>query len=410
MRKLVKSMKETIRFIHSADLHLDRPFVGLSKLGYNQIEKIKQGAFLALNRLVDLAINEKVHFVVIVGDVFDQASTTIYAEVKFKQALERLNQKGIHVYVSFGNHDYHQTTEMTFDYLDNVYVFNHQTVSSFTYRSSNGTTVELQGFSYETRHVTEDISLGFSVNQTCDYQVGMLHGSVGTSSEHETYAPFQLNFLRSLNFDYFALGHIHKRQVLSEAPPIVYSGNIQGGSKKESGEKGCYIVELKDNGTTFTFQPLQSIRYETIQVDGISIQTVDDLIHTLRKYLGEQPPNAVLAAEICHPTDALLSLYHAQGFTDVIQLLNEGNDRQAYLIELSVEQPAVTLHQHDPFFQTLTQQFKEESDKSYVDELFQHHRARHFLDELTEDDLVSASDDAFHYLYYQLIGGDNHED
>src|SRR5690554_2031778 len=148
-------MKETIRFIHSADLHLDRPFVGLSKLGYNQIEKIKKSAFLALNRLVDLAIKENVHFVVIVGDVFDQVSTTVYAEVKFKQALEKLNQRGIHVYVSFGNHDYYQTTEMTFDYLDNVHVFNYQTVSSFTYKSSNGTTVELQGFSYEARHVTE---------------------------------------------------------------------------------------------------------------------------------------------------------------------------------------------------------------------------------------------------------------
>ncbi len=403
-------MKETIRFIHSADLHLDRPFVGLSKLGYKQVEKMKNSAFLALNRLVDLAIKEKVHFVIIVGDIFDQASTTIFAEVKFKQALERLNQCGIDVYVSFGNHDYHQTREMTFDYLENVYVFNHQSVSSFTYKSSNGTTVELQGFSYEVRHVTEDVSRGFSCNQTCDYQVGMLHGSVGASSEHETYAPFQLDWLKSLNFDYFALGHIHQRQVLSDAPPIVYSGNIQGGSKKETGEKGCFLVELADTGTTFAFQPLQSIRFETIEVEGGLIHTVDDLIHTLRKCLKEQSADSILAVDVYHPTDALVSLYHAQGFTDVIQLLNEENDRQAYLIDLSVKQPLVTLDQHDPFFQTLTHQFKEENDLSFVDELFQHQRASRFLDEPTEGDLTSASDDAFHYLYYQLIGGNDHED
>lgn len=403
-------MKETIRFIHSADLHLDRPFVGLSKLGYNQIEKIKKSAFLALNRLVDLAIKENVHFVVIVGDVFDQASTTVYAEVKFKQALEKLNQKGIHVYVSFGNHDYHQTTEMTFDYLDNVHVFNDQTVSSFTYKSSYGTTVELQGFSYEARHVTEDVSRGFSVSQSCDYLVGMLHGSIGTSKEHETYAPFQFDWLKSLNFDYFALGHIHKRQVLSETPPIVYSGNIQGGSKKETGEKGCYLVELADTGTTFTFQPLESIRFETKEVDGTSIHTVDDLIYTLRNILAGQPKHVVLAIEIEQPTDSLISLYHTQGFMDVIQLLNEENNAQAYIIDVSVKQKPVTLHQHDPFFQTLTQQFKEESDEAYANELFQHHRAHRFLDEPTTDELTTASDDAFHYLYYQLIGGNDDED
>lgn len=403
-------MKETIRFIHSADLHLDRPFVGLSKLGHKQVEKMKHSAFLALNRLVELAITEKVHFVVIVGDIFDQASTTIFAEVKFKQALEKLNQHSIHVYLSFGNHDYHQTGEMTFDYLEHVHVFNQQQISSFTYRNSSGTTVQLQGFSYETRHVTDDLSRGFSIDHTCDYQVGMLHGSVGASTEHETYAPFQLDWLKSLGFDYFALGHIHKRQVLSDNPPVVYSGNIQGGSKKETGEKGCFLVELTETGTVFTFHSLQSIRFDTLEIDGASIYTVDDLIHTLRECLEKQDAESMLAIEIYHPTDTLTSLYHAQGFNDVLQLLNEENDFQSYLIDLAVKQPPVTLHKHDPFFQTLTHQFKEACDVSYVDELFQHQRARRFLDVLTEDELASASDEAFHYLYYQLIGGNVHED
>lgn len=410
--KQVRGVNETIRFIHSADLHLDRPFTGLSKLGDQQIDRIKKSAFLALDKLVDLAISEEVHFVVIVGDVFDQMSTTIFAEVKFKQALEKLNQQGIYVYISFGNHDYHQTGKMTFDYLEHVYVFNQQSVSAFTYKSPKGTTVNLQGFSYKARHVTDDLSDGFKVVDTCDYQIGMLHGSAGTSSEHETYAPFQLSKLKALGFDYFALGHIHQRQVLSENPPIVYSGNIQGGSKKETGDKGCMLVELTPTGTEFRFHPLQSIYFDTVEIDGAHIFTFDDLIHTLKTVLNDQSADCLLSIILQNPTSHFISLYHEEGFTDVIRLINENLselEKAAYLLDITLKQPPVRLNKYDPFLDSLKDQF-EDKNLSGVYELFQHQRARRFLNQLSDEDLAIASDEAFNYLYYELIGGKGNED
>lgn len=408
----MRQVKETLRFIHAADLHLDRPFVGLAQLGKEHVEKMKKSAFHSLDRLVDLAVSEKVHFVVIVGDIFDQALPSIYAEVQFKRALTKLAEHNISVYLSFGNHDYEQTKKMTFDYLENVYVFDQQQVKTYTYTSASGTTVALQGFSYETRHVKEDLSKEYSFKDNVDYCVGMLHGSLGVSDDHETYAPFQLETLKKLGFDYFALGHIHKRQVLSESPPIVYSGNIQGGSKKESGEKGCYIVELNDLQTTFTFHPLQTVRYETKSIAGCSIASLDDFWQVLVTFVEHQAQNSFISIIIENPSDQLRALYHDNDFHDLLVSVNDYcqlNDYTVVILDISLQHKQVNLDQADPFFNTLSKQIIQSKQEDLADDLFDHYRARRFLDSLTSDDFSKAKEEALDYLQYVLIGGRTNE-
>lgn len=70
-----------------------------------------------------------------------------------------------------------------------------------------------------------------------------MHGTYSKSSVNERYTEFILEDLNSKLYHYWALGHIHERQQLSDMPVINYSGNIQGRHFNEQGEKGCLLIE-----------------------------------------------------------------------------------------------------------------------------------------------------------------------
>jgi DNA repair exonuclease SbcCD nuclease subunit len=74
----------------------------------------------------------------------------------------------------------------------------------------------------------------------------MLHCNVGSDTGHDPYAPSALEDLISKNYDYWALGHIHKKTILNEANPlIIYSGNPQGLNPKETGVRGCFLINVE---------------------------------------------------------------------------------------------------------------------------------------------------------------------
>lgn len=93
------------RFLHAADLHLDSPFRGLSEVPRPIREVIRGSTLSALDRLTELAIRERVNFVVIAGDVYDLEDRSVRAQLRFQRAAERLAEAGIGVYIAHGNHD-----------------------------------------------------------------------------------------------------------------------------------------------------------------------------------------------------------------------------------------------------------------------------------------------------------------
>ena len=232
-------MSEEIKFIHAADLHLDSPFLGLSDLDEKLFEKIKESTFNALNKLVNEAIKHRVDFVLLIGDLFDNSEQSLKAQVKLKNAFDQLNEHKINVYMSYGNHDFIQGNLYPIEYPENVFVFPDEKVSHFTYYQNEKPMVNIYGFSYETRAVTQNKIAEYNqVNAEVPYHIATLHGSADHAHGHANYAPFKLSELKDKPFDYWALGHIHKRKILSESPPIVYPGNIQGRHRNETGDKG----------------------------------------------------------------------------------------------------------------------------------------------------------------------------
>src|SRR5699024_553076 len=190
---------------------------------------VKDSTFTALERLVRVAIERDVDFILLVGDLFDEANRSVRAQIKFKEACEKLREHHIEVFVSYGNHDYVDKDVEVITYPDNVYVFPPGRVTSKTFCKKHMPLANIYGFSYDKRAVTENkVSEYELIDASIPFHIAMLHGAVNDVTDHPLYAPFRVSELRATPFHYWALGHVHERTILSNTPPIIYPGNIQG--------------------------------------------------------------------------------------------------------------------------------------------------------------------------------------
>ncbi len=258
------------RFIHAADLHLDTPFTGMSGLPDRLRRHLRESTFAALGDLVDLAVSEAVDFLVVSGDVYDASDSSLRAQLRLKEAWDKLAQHGIPVYLIHGNHDPLSSSRMRLSSPPNVTVFGGTRPESVTaLRRCDGLPVAVvSGISYPTASVNENTSLLFRRNpDSALYHIALLHANVDGQEGHDAYSPCSLKDLRDSGYDYWALGHIHKRQVLSMSPWVVYPGNLQGRSLKETGPKGCYIVDVPENGeAVLSFRELDHVRWTELEM------------------------------------------------------------------------------------------------------------------------------------------------
>ncbi|EMK0907400.1 exonuclease SbcCD subunit D [Listeria monocytogenes] len=254
-------MKE-IQFLHLADLHLDSPFIGLSTLPQPLFSAIQESTFQSLERITTVAIKEAVDFVLIAGDIYDSEDQSVRAQARFSKEMKRLEVANIPVFMIHGNHDFIEKHKEKLTLPSNVHVFSEQ-VEVMSHKTATGVSVNIYGFSYNERHIRSSRVDKYKIQGNADFHIALLHGSeVSSSEEHDVYAPFRVQEISKKGFDYWALGHIHKRQLLAESPSIYYPGNIQGRNRKESGEKGASIITLSEASTTIDFIGTSPIIWE----------------------------------------------------------------------------------------------------------------------------------------------------
>ncbi|MFT9117354.1 MAG: DNA repair exonuclease [Sporolactobacillus sp.] len=315
-----------IRFIHAADLHLDRPFEGLADLPATLHEQIKNSLVQALSRLVVHAIEQKVDFVLLAGDIFDDKQHSIHAQKAFIREMTRLDKAGIAVFMIAGNHDYLDPQLNPLPFPENVHLYSGHT-EGLLITARSGETVAIYGFSYQQRHINEDRAATYQITDDADYHIALLHGARRTAADMDVYAPFTVDTLRSKGFDYWALGHIHQRGCLSETPPVWYSGSMQGLSVKETGEKGISLVSLDAAGVQIRLLPTASILWLTADVQTNwmkdDLEAVDDLLHTIRdKYRRDQQSVFLNVSLTVHNTNQQSELLESL-FSDLIDAANE---------------------------------------------------------------------------------------
>lgn len=259
----------SLTFIHAADLHLDTPFSGMGQLSPRAAEALQNASLEAFDALIDLTIRERARFLLLAGDLYDGSDRGIRAQRRFERGLQRLGDHGIATFIVHGNHDPLSGWSAIRDWPPHVTVFGHQDVTSVTLDEDTDP-VTIHGISYRQSRMVENLSQRYHRTVKAGLHIGLLHCNVDGNGEHDSYSPCSLNDLRAAGMDYWALGHIHRQQILSQSPWVVYPGNLQGRSSKpsEQGPKGAMVVRA-DGQTIHTprFEALDRIRFVTLHME-----------------------------------------------------------------------------------------------------------------------------------------------
>ena len=253
------------RFIHAADTHLDSPLRGLSRYESAPADSIRDACRRAFKNLVDLAIEEKVSFVLLAGDLYDGDWKDYSTGIFLSQQMGRLGQHGILVFAVAGNHDAANRMTKALNSPANMTILSSRKVETIRI---DDLAVVIHGRSFATQHVDENLAAGFAVAEKGMFNIGLLHTSLDGREGHAVYAPCSIDDLRSKGYQYWALGHIHKQEFVSEGPWIVFPGCIQGRHIRETGAKGCVLVTVED-GSVSTVEKcsLDVLRWVECSVD-----------------------------------------------------------------------------------------------------------------------------------------------
>lgn len=270
-----------IRFIHAADIHLDSPLRGLERYEGAPVDEIRGATRRALENLVDLAIAEQVDFVLIAGDLYDGDWKDHQTGLFFVRMMSRLREADIPVIAIRGNHDAANRMTKSLVLPENVEMLSHSQAETACSTRLEELGVAVHGRSFGQAAEYENMARDYPDPRPGFYNIGLLHTSLGGAEGHEPYAPCTIEDLRQKGYDYWALGHIHLREILCEDPWVVFSGNIQGRHIRETGEKGCYLVTVDDrHRTTLEFQPLDVFRWEICEVDATGMERSAELLRT----------------------------------------------------------------------------------------------------------------------------------
>lgn len=258
-----------MKFIHAADLHIDSPLVGLEAYEGAPRERLREATRAAFAAIVDLAIAEAVDFVILAGDLFDgpwkDMKTGIWSAGQFRRLAAAGEGRGIPVYIVRGNHDAQSEVRSRITWPENVHWFSVRGPETFLLEHVK-TAIHGQGFAG--REVPEDLSENYPARVAGMFNIGVLHTSLTGSEEHATYAPTTPERLARLGYDYWALGHVHRRRVVQESEPmIVFPGNSQGRHVNEDGAKGCMLVTVADDRVeSLEFRPCDVVRWFRAEV------------------------------------------------------------------------------------------------------------------------------------------------
>ena len=277
-----------VKFVHAADLHLDSPFKQIRGEAPGHVaERLYEATFDAWTNIVDLCVAERVDALLVAGDVYDGADRSLRAQRAFIAGLERLDGAGIRSFVCHGNHDPLDGWEAKLDYPPRCHRFGTAWESVPVFRDDPERAV-VTGISYPTREVRENLVAELQA-ETGRFQIGLLHANVGGNADHDSYAPCSVDDLSRTGIDYWALGHVHAREVLRDAAPtVIYPGNPQGRHPNERGARGVYIVEAgEDRSVAHQFWITDVVRWEQIDLDISELRSEQDLLDQLPRRVDE---------------------------------------------------------------------------------------------------------------------------
>lgn len=327
------------RFVHTADLHLDSPLKSLALRDAEIAETVGNATRQALERTVDLCLEEQVDALLIAGDLFDGDQRSVKTAIFLGTQMRRLTAEGIRVFIIRGNHDAESSITRHLSLPDGVHLFTgHAGVVHIEDRD-----VVVHGVSFARPAMPESLLPKYRQPLPDCTNIGLLHTSLSGAEGHDAYAPCNLADLTAHGFDYWALGHIHKRQVHTETPcAVVMPGMPQGRDIGESGPKSVTLVTISDDGSISLDERITSVaQFERIALDLTGKDEWREVLRALEQALGEGRGAAV--------SDHLIGRIDIVGRTPLVLrlrrdadvLLGEARQAAASVTRTSVEKLSV---------------------------------------------------------------------
>ena len=331
------------RFIHAADLHLDSPLQGLEAYEDAPVTTIREATRKALANLVDLCLSEQVAFLLIAGDVFDGEWKSMGTGRYFADQMARLSKAKIPVFLIKGNHDAASQISQSIE-IPGVYTFSHKAPETFDIEDLG---VALHGQSYKSAETKENLAANYPAPRKGKLNIGLLHTcGTGGSTLHAPYAPCTVPELVAKGYDYWALGHVHQRDILWEDPPIIFPGNIQGRHVREPAAEGKGVTLVHVQGGSidrFAHIPLDTVRWDVLRIDvsgSPSVEHVYDVVASAVKHAQLRLDGRLLAVRliiegICSASSSIHE--NPNGFDQGLRSYVQGHLDAVWLEEIRVK-------------------------------------------------------------------------
>jgi len=276
-----------LTFMHAADVHLGRPFSGLSRSSEDLGKLFRDAAYRAWDRIVNAAVDRKVDFVTLGGDVFDGPNPPIRARMAFKDGIDLLYQADIPVFLVLGNHDPLSDFPDTLRSLPGLHLFGPVPEGIECSCPEFDRAVTIYGVSFERISVKENLVRKFQRDPRDEIAVGLVHANVAGIPGHDDYAPCSMDDLRAGGMDVWLLGHVHANSVLSDDPPVIYAGTSQGSHINESGPRGCYLVTVNAKGEADAeFISTAPVRWQKVDVDITGLSGEEEILDAVEDACG----------------------------------------------------------------------------------------------------------------------------
>lgn len=240
-----------MKILHLADIHINRIF----KTKAPTVQKVMKAAVqTAFANAIDFALETSVDFVLIVGDLLDDKAVSYVYETVVTETLGRYIDAGGTVLYATGNHDVaHESPWLErLKKRERFICFDTSSpeVKAFDITGERRQ-VKFVGCGHTRREEPRNLIEAFPEKSDDALWIGLCHAfvtSVGTAQASERYLPTTAATIERCGYDYFALGHIHKRQFITER--IAYSGSIQGLHINETGNRGGILLTYEDGVLT----------------------------------------------------------------------------------------------------------------------------------------------------------------
>ncbi|HEY4157973.1 MAG TPA: DNA repair exonuclease [Polyangiaceae bacterium] len=272
-----------MKFVHAADLHIDSPLYGLCRYEGAPLEQIRGATRRALENLVKLCVDEAAELLVLAGDLYDDDWRDYATGLFFAAQMAVLREAGVSVVWIRGNHDAASKLTHHLRLPDNVRELSHKHPETFVLDQLG---VAVHGQSFPTRDVEEDLSARYPARLRDHFNIGLLHTALEGRDLHARYAPCQVPALVNHGYEYWALGHVHRREVVKSEPWIVFPGNLQGRHARETGDKGATLVDVQGGRvSSLEHRALDVVRWFALDVDASSATDLDGVLDAVRERL-----------------------------------------------------------------------------------------------------------------------------